>query len=117
MKNLNSTSKKPTQNIKEMFFSDDLAFSNRILNLICIFAILILFITMIMRLYEGMPAYSTIQIRGSMIIAFMFILYFSYVKPETADKTLSVPITFVFTASIGKNSQEGTCFKAAALKT
>ena len=28
--------------------------------------------------------------------------------------TLSVPITLVRTASIGKNSQEGTCFNAAA---
>ena len=28
--------------------------------------------------------------------------------------TLSVPSTFVRTASIGKNSQEGTCFNAAA---
>ena len=36
-------------------------------------------------------------------------LYFS------ADKsTLFVPIIFVFTACIGKNSQEGTCFNAAA---
>ena len=31
-----------------------------------------------------------------------------------AVKTLSVPMIFVLTASIGKNSQEGTCFKAAA---
>ena len=29
-------------------------------------------------------------------------------------RTFSVPKTFVLTASIGKNSQEGTCFKAAA---
>ena len=29
-------------------------------------------------------------------------------------KTLSVPIILVLTASNGKNSQEGTCFKAAA---
>ena len=32
-----------------------------------------------------------------------------------AVSTLSVPITLVFTASMGKNSQLGTCFKAAAL--
>ena len=33
----------------------------------------------------------------------------------SADKsTFSVPITFVLIASNGKNSQEGTCFKAAA---
>ena len=31
--------------------------------------------------------------------------------------TLSIPLTFVFVASIGKNSHDGTCFKAAALKT
>src|SRR5699024_3439881 len=34
-----------------------------------------------------------------------------------AFNTFSVPKTFVFTASIGKNSQEGTCFKAAAWNT
>ena len=33
-----------------------------------------------------------------------------------AVSTFSVPRTFVLTASIGKNSQEGTCFKAAAWK-
>ena len=33
-----------------------------------------------------------------------------------ACSTLSVPITLVFTASMGKNSQEGTCFRAAAWK-
>ena len=33
-----------------------------------------------------------------------------------AVSTLSVPMTFVRTASIGKNSQEGTCFSAAAWK-
>ena len=33
-----------------------------------------------------------------------------------AVNKLSVPKTFVFTASTGKNSQEGTCFKAAAWK-
>ena len=31
-----------------------------------------------------------------------------------ASSVLSVPITLVLTASIGKNSQLGTCFKAAA---
>lgn len=31
-----------------------------------------------------------------------------------AVKTLFVPSTLVRTASMGKNSQEGTCFKAAA---
>src|SRR5688572_17382146 len=31
-----------------------------------------------------------------------------------ASNTLAVPSTFVLTASNGKNSQEGTCFKAAA---
>ena len=31
-----------------------------------------------------------------------------------AVKTFSVPRTLVFTASIGKNSQDGTCFRAAA---
>ena len=31
-----------------------------------------------------------------------------------AVRTLSVPITIVFTASIGKNSHDGTCFSAAA---
>ena len=34
-----------------------------------------------------------------------------------ASSVLSVPITFVFTASIGKNSQLGTCFSAAAWNT
>ena len=33
-----------------------------------------------------------------------------------ACSTLSVPMTLVRTASMGKNSQEGTCFKAAAWK-
>ena len=33
-----------------------------------------------------------------------------------AVRTLSVPMTLVFTASMGKNSQEGTCFNAAAWK-
>ena len=33
-----------------------------------------------------------------------------------ALRTFSVPKTLVLTASIGKNSQEGTCFKAAAWK-
>ena len=33
-----------------------------------------------------------------------------------AVSTLSVPITLVCTASIGKNSQDGTCFSAAAWK-
>ena len=32
----------------------------------------------------------------------------------TTSSTLSVPITFVLTASIGKNSQDGTCLSAAA---
>ena len=31
-----------------------------------------------------------------------------------AVRTLSVPITLVRTASMGKNSQEGTCLRAAA---
>ena len=30
------------------------------------------------------------------------------------SKTFSVPKIFVFTASIGKNSHDGTCFSAAA---
>ena len=34
--------------------------------------------------------------------------------PIEAVKTLSVPKTLVFTASTGKNSHDGTCFKAAA---
>ena len=34
-----------------------------------------------------------------------------------AWSTLSVPTTLVFTASIGKNSQEGTCLSAAAWNT
>ncbi|MNJ78405.1 hypothetical protein D3C77_761520 [compost metagenome] len=33
-----------------------------------------------------------------------------------ASRTFSVPMTLVFTASIGWNSQEGTCFNAAAWK-
>ena len=33
-----------------------------------------------------------------------------------ACSTLSVPMTFVRTASMGKNSQEGTCLSAAAWK-
>ena len=33
-----------------------------------------------------------------------------------ACSTLSVPMTLVFTASMGKNSQEGTCLRAAAWK-
>ena len=33
-----------------------------------------------------------------------------------AVSTLSVPMTLVRTASIGKNSQEGTCLSAAAWK-
>ena len=33
---------------------------------------------------------------------------------SAADKTLSVPITFVLTDSIGKNSHDGTCLSAAA---
>src|SRR5574344_1089133 len=33
-----------------------------------------------------------------------------------AVSTLSVPIIFVLTASIGKNSHDGTCFRAAAWK-
>lgn len=33
-----------------------------------------------------------------------------------AVSTFSVPSTFVFTASIGKNSHEGTCLSAAAWK-
>jgi len=33
-----------------------------------------------------------------------------------AVKMLSVPMTLVLTASIGKNSQEGTCLSAAAWK-
>ena len=33
-----------------------------------------------------------------------------------AVSTFSVPNTFVFTASSGKNSHDGTCFSAAAWK-
>ena len=36
---------------------------------------------------------------------------------SAARTTFSLPMTFVLTASMGKNSHEGTCFSAAAWKT
>ena len=38
--------------------------------------------------------------------------------PESmaTSRTLSVPMTLVLTASMGKNSHEGTCLRAAAWK-
>lgn len=42
----------------------------------------------------------------------------THFTPESmaASRTLSVPMTLVLTASIGKNSQDGTCLRAAAWK-